>query len=133
MIVISECEISEVSGLFDAAKKDRVDPRPGKRKIIWVKAVSDGVVVGFAKVIEMSATRVRLSGLYVLPSHRRKGIGYRLVEHVVSLRRDIDLFCYQQDLYKTFGFEAIRETTTSNGRTYYMIYNKELNERFLEL
>jgi ribosomal protein S18 acetylase RimI-like enzyme len=50
---------------------------------------STGEVVGFARAITDSISNGYLSMVVVSPAHRRKGIGKRLVEHIVGSSSEI--------------------------------------------
>lgn len=71
---------------------------------------ADDVQVGFARVVTDYATSALLSDVFVLESHRRKGLGKRLLEAVLThpplQTCSWTLFTKDaHDLYAQFGFE----------------------------
>ena len=73
-------------------------------------AFADGRQVGFTRVITDFATHAYVSDVFVLPSHRGRGIGTRLMAAVVShpdlqgLRRWTLFTRDAHGLYRKFGF-----------------------------
>jgi N-acetylglutamate synthase-like GNAT family acetyltransferase len=53
-----------------------------------VLAEHDGVLLGFAAVLERDDGDVELDGLFVEPEHWRRGIGRALVEHCAASARE---------------------------------------------
>jgi N-acetylglutamate synthase-like GNAT family acetyltransferase len=69
--------------------------------------------VGFARAITDRATYAYLADVFVLPSHRDRGLGRWLVERVMAhpdlqgLRRFSLVTRDAHELYRPFGFEAL--------------------------
>ena len=69
--------------------------------------------VGFARTITDRATYAYLADVFVLPSHRGRGLGRWLMECVMAhpdlrgLRRFTLVTRDAHELYRTFGFEAL--------------------------
>jgi predicted N-acetyltransferase YhbS len=65
-----------------------------------------------------------VSCLWVAPQHRRRGIGRRLVDHVVSaVEGNAFLWCYsvrERDRYARWGFELLEETSYRGEPAYVM-------------
>lgn len=76
--------------------------------------LEDGRQVGFARVVTDRATFAYLADVYVLESHRGRGLGGWLVECVTAhpdlqgLRRWTLATRDAHDLYRRFGFESLR-------------------------
>ena len=74
--------------------------------------------IGFARLVTDCATHARLADVYVLESHRGRGLGKWLVGATVAhpaLRglKSISLATRDaHDLYRRFGFEKVRHTET---------------------
>jgi GNAT superfamily N-acetyltransferase len=70
--------------------------------------------IGFARAVTDRATFAYLADVYVLESHRGRGLGRWLVECVTAhpdlqgLRRQILVTRDAHELYRPFGFEALR-------------------------
>jgi GNAT superfamily N-acetyltransferase len=70
--------------------------------------------IGFARVVTDRATFAYLADVYVLESHRGRGLGRWLIECVTAhpdlqgLRRQCLVTRDAHDLYRPFGFEAVR-------------------------
>ena len=73
-----------------------------------------GRQIGFARVVTDRATFAYLADVYVLESHRGRGLGRWLVECVTAhpdlrgLRRWTLATRDAHDLYRRFGFESLR-------------------------
>ena len=50
-----------------------------------IAAELDGHHVGWTSVYNISATSIRIRGIYVLPDMRGQGIGHAMVQHAISL------------------------------------------------
>jgi GNAT superfamily N-acetyltransferase len=72
----------------------------------WV-AIDDGSVAGCVGVTRENAERCELHRLYLLPSHRGRGLGRRLIETVVDWCRGQG--CGELFLWSDIKFEAARE------------------------
>jgi GNAT superfamily N-acetyltransferase len=78
-------------------------------------AYSRGIQVGFARVVTDRATFAYLCDVFVVPSHRGRGIGKLLVEaaldhpDVWGLRRVILATADAHGLYEALGFERLVE------------------------
>jgi GNAT superfamily N-acetyltransferase len=76
-------------------------------------AFDDGAQVGFARVITDCATFAYLADVFVLPSHRGRGISKRIMEAVMAhpdlrgLRRWHLVTRDAHSLYARFGFAAL--------------------------
>jgi GNAT superfamily N-acetyltransferase len=74
-----------------------------------------GRQVGFARVITDRATYAYLADVYILASHRGRGLGVRLMEHVMAhpdlqgLRRWSLVTQDAQGLYRKFGFQPLAQ------------------------
>ncbi len=51
-----------------------------KKQEVWFKATSEGQIVGCGCLLIMSKSSVRLSNIFVIPSHRGRGIAQELVK-----------------------------------------------------
>jgi GNAT superfamily N-acetyltransferase len=75
--------------------------------------------VGFARVVTDRATFAWLADVFVLPGHRGRGLGKRLVAEILAhpelqgLRRWLLGTADAHDLYRRFGFEVV---DNSSGR-----------------
>lgn len=74
----------------------------------WVYE-ADGCVVGFVSLLGNE-----IGGLFVHPSHQRKGIGRGLIDQARSLRGDLDLEVFKANqlglsFYAKCGFKPIEE------------------------
>jgi N-acetylglutamate synthase-like GNAT family acetyltransferase len=85
-------------------------------------AERDGVVVGFAVLVELSGDTCELDGLFVDPDRMRAGVGRRLVEDAKRIARErgatrIDVVANPQSIafYETVGFIATGESETRFG------------------
>ena len=71
--------------------------------------------VGFARVVTDAATFGYLADVFILPSHRRRGLGKRLMAAIMAhpdlqgLRRFMLVTRDAQGLYRQFGFTAPQE------------------------
>jgi len=72
----------------------------------WVLE-DDGLVAGCIGVTSEDAGRCELHRLYLLPSHRGRGFGRKLIETVVSWCREKG--CKELYLWSDIRFEAARE------------------------
>jgi putative acetyltransferase len=72
----------------------------------WV-AVDEGLIVGCVGVTRESPEVCELHRLYLLPSHKGKGLGRRLIETVISWCRDQG--CRELVLWSDIKFETARE------------------------
>ena len=72
----------------------------------WVLE-EDGLVAGCVGVTREDAERCELHRLYLLPSHRGRGFGRKLIETVVSWCRENG--CMEIFLWSDIKFEAARE------------------------
>jgi GNAT superfamily N-acetyltransferase len=74
-----------------------------------------GRQVGFARAVTDRATYAYLADVFVLPSHRGRGLGHWLIECVMAhpdlqgLRRFTLVTRDAHDFYRPFGFEALRD------------------------
>ena len=74
-------------------------------------AYADGHQVGFARAVTDRATFGWLADVFVVPAHRGRGVGRRLVEAALahpdlqSLRRWVLATADAQDVYRALGFE----------------------------
>ena len=55
--------------------------------IPWEIALLDGVPVGYLSWQREDDGRVKISKLYVLPQHQRRGLGRRMLEHICARAR----------------------------------------------
>lgn len=85
-------------------------------------AEQDGVVVGFAVLLEPSAGACELDGLFVEPERMRTGVGRLLVEDATSVARErgatrIDVVANPQAVafYDAVGFKPAGEAQTRFG------------------
>jgi N-acetylglutamate synthase-like GNAT family acetyltransferase len=85
-------------------------------------AEQDGVVVGFAVLLERVGAACELDGLFVEPDGMRSGLGRRLVQDAVSVARErgasaIDVIANPQAVafYEAVGFIATGEAATRFG------------------
>lgn len=73
----------------------------------------DGAQVGFARVITDTATFAYLADVFVLESHREKGLGRWLVESILAhpglggLRRWMLATQDAHELYRSYGFRPL--------------------------
>ena len=78
----------------------------------------DGATVGFARVITDRATFAYLSDVFILESHRGRGLSKLLMETILShpdlqgLRRFALLTRDAMGLYRQFGFSEQRKGTS---------------------
>lgn len=85
-------------------------------------AEQDGVVVGFAVLLEPSAGACELDGLFVEPERMRTGVGRLLVEDATSVARErgatrIDVVANPQAVafYEAVGFKPAGHAQTRFG------------------
>ena len=85
-------------------------------------AEQDGVVVGFAVLLERSGDACELDGLFVEPDRMRAGVGRRLVEDAKRIARErgatrIDVVANPQAVafYDAVGFTPAGEAQTRFG------------------
>jgi GNAT superfamily N-acetyltransferase len=85
-------------------------------------AEQNGVVAGFAVLLERSGVACELDGLFVEPDRMRAGIGRRLVEDAKQIARErgatrIDVVANPQTVafYEAVGFEPAGEAQTRFG------------------
>jgi len=77
----------------------------------------DGEQVGFARVISDYATIAYLGDVFILESHRGKGLSKRLMEAIMNhgalqgLRRWILLTGDAHGLYKKYGWKELADST----------------------
>ena len=82
-----------------------------------VIAAYDGdALIGFCRVMSDGSNMAWLGDVFVLPSHRGRGVGVELVREAVEdpALRDLQWFLGTRDaheLYAKFGFEAPNERT----------------------
>jgi GNAT superfamily N-acetyltransferase len=74
-----------------------------------VAAYDDGRLVGFARVVSDRSNFAWLGDVFVVESHRRRGIGTEIVREAVEHEPERDLVWYLStrdagDLYAQFGF-----------------------------
>jgi len=85
------------------------------RNSLCFGAYEDGRQVGFARVVTDRATFAYLADVFVLESHRRRGISKRLVAEALGhpdlrgLRRWVLVTRDAQGLYGQFGFKPLRD------------------------
>lgn len=76
-------------------------------------AYEDGAQIGFARVVSDYATFAYLCDVFVLPTHRGRGVGKALMRNVLEheavrgLRRVVLVTLDAHGLYRTFGFRPI--------------------------
>lgn len=76
-------------------------------------AFEDGAQIGFARVITDRATFAYLADVFVLPSHRGRGVAKKIMEAVCAhpelqdLRRWMLVTRDAHALYEQFGFRAL--------------------------
>lgn len=137
MIEIRKEEQSDISAIhqlnmsaFDAGPEaelvDRL--RISSKEFISFVAVEDGVVVGHilftpVNISNSSVTGMGLAPMAVLPSHKNKGIGSKLVRYGLNFLHDADcpfiIVLGHPDYYPRFGFEkASKYNLTSQWKTY---------------
>jgi ribosomal protein S18 acetylase RimI-like enzyme len=81
--------------------------------------VADGADVGWVRCLE-GAERVDIGGLYLLPSHQRRGIGTIVLQRVLEEARAAGKALFLQVMkqnsalafYRKLGFVVVRETET---------------------
>ena len=56
-------------------------------KIPWAVAELDGAAVGYLSWQREDDGRVKISKLYVLPQHQRRGLGRRMLDHICEQAR----------------------------------------------
>jgi len=85
-------------------------------------AEQDGVVVGFAVLLERSGDACELDGLFVEPDRMRRGVGRRLVEDAKRIAGErgatrIDVVANPQAVafYEAVGFTTVGQTQTRFG------------------
>ena len=84
------------------------------RNSLCFAAFDDGRQVGFARVITDRATYAYVSDVFVLPSHRGRGVGKRLMAEIMSHRELHGLRRWHlatrdaHGLYRQYGFGALR-------------------------
>lgn len=85
-------------------------------------AEQDGVVVGFAVLLERSGSECELDGLFVEPGRMRSGVGRRLVEDAARIARErgaesIGVVANPQAVafYEAVGFRRAGEAQTRFG------------------
>lgn len=61
-----------------------------------VRYSEDGVVKGYSSVYNISDSILRVRGIYVLPEHRGKGVGHRMMREMVDL--------WPKTFYRVVGF-----------------------------
>jgi GNAT superfamily N-acetyltransferase len=111
-VVERSIENSLCFGIYDQSdRKSPLLPKPGRS---GAPAVIDGSTqVGFARIISDFATIAYLGDVFVLESHRGRGLGKWMMECIVQhpalqkLRRWILLTRDAHGLYQQFGFTPI--------------------------
>jgi N-acetylglutamate synthase-like GNAT family acetyltransferase len=85
-------------------------------------AEQEGVVVGFAVLLERSGDACELDGLFVEPDRMRRGVGRRLVEDAKRMAGErgatrIDVVANPQAVafYEAVGFTTVGQTQTRFG------------------
>jgi N-acetylglutamate synthase-like GNAT family acetyltransferase len=85
-------------------------------------AERDGVVVGFAVLLEPSGDACELDGLFVEPDRMRAGVGRRLIEDAARIARErgaprIDVVANPQAVafYEAVGFTVVGDAQTRFG------------------
>ena len=85
-------------------------------------AEQDGVIIGFAVLLERAADACELDGLFVEPERMRAGVGRRLVEDAKRIARErgatrIEVVANPQAVafYEAVGFLAVGEVQTRFG------------------
>jgi ribosomal protein S18 acetylase RimI-like enzyme len=81
--------------------------------------VADGADVGWVRCLD-GAERVDIAGLYILPSHQRRGIGTVVVQRVLEEARSAGKALFLQVMkqnsalafYRKLGFVVVGETET---------------------
>jgi GNAT superfamily N-acetyltransferase len=86
-----------------------------------IAAYDRDALVGFCRVVSDGASMAWLGDVFVLPSHRGRGIGLELVREAVEdpAVRDLQWYLGTRDahgLYAKFGFEAPNERTMVRAR-----------------
>lgn len=104
-----------LSSSYWATGRSRETVAKSLRNSLCFGAYDAGAQVGLARVVTDRATFAYLCDVYVLESHRGRGIGVRLMEAVVAhpdlqgLRRFQLVTRDAHELYQRFGFTALRE------------------------
>jgi N-acetylglutamate synthase-like GNAT family acetyltransferase len=121
------------------ADRDRIDPREVHGFLTasyWARGIGfetversmagsmcfgyllDGQTVAFARVISDGATFAYLADVFVVPAHRARGLGKRLLEGIFAdprlsgLRRWLLRTLDAHDLYRRFGFDEVAAPDT---------------------
>jgi GNAT superfamily N-acetyltransferase len=81
-----------------------------------IAAYEGEALIGFCRVMSDGASMAWLGDVFVLPSHRGRGVGAELVREAVEdpAVRDVQWYLGTRDaqgLYAKFGFEAANERT----------------------
>jgi N-acetylglutamate synthase-like GNAT family acetyltransferase len=106
-----------------AAHPDAIELPAGQITAGLVRvAEQDGVVVGFAVLLDRSGRSCELDGLFVEPDRMRSGVGRRLVEDATRVARErgatsIDVVANPQAVafYEAVGFSRVGEAQTRFG------------------
>ncbi len=103
-----------------------------KQHHIFLIAYEDNDPVGFAAYFpkdDISPTIYRLDKIYVLPERHGKGIGKKIIEHIISIIKNegtclLELNVNRKNkaisFYKKLGFMIIKEVDNPIGEGYFM-------------
>jgi diamine N-acetyltransferase len=112
-----------------------------KQKHEFFIALEDEQAVGFASIspkFKISESIYRLNKIYVLPEMQHKGIGQKLMAHIISLIKprgaailelNVNRNNKAMNFYERLGFKITKEEDLSIGNGYYMndyVMQKEL-------
>ena len=73
-------------------------------------------LVGFARAVTDKATFAWLADVFVVPEHRGRGLGQKLVEAALDDPDLVDVYRWflgtadAHDLYRRYGFDALRDS-----------------------
>ncbi|MBN1336173.1 MAG: GNAT family N-acetyltransferase [Deltaproteobacteria bacterium] len=89
--VVTDAPVEEILALYRAAGWWTEGDRGSETihgillgSLVFVVAVEDGRIVGMARALSDGVSDAWIQDVTVLPSHRRRGIGARLVERVTE-------------------------------------------------
>jgi len=108
-MLIRPCSFNEIKGYASKAAREHVSLKDGG-KTQWYVAENEGKIQGMAGLLPLARNGIRVKGVYVLPTDRKRGIGSQMTEYLMNKAIEsgierIEAYALNPDFYLKRGFK----------------------------
>jgi N-acetylglutamate synthase-like GNAT family acetyltransferase len=108
---ITPCDFQSIAHLANKAAGDRVSISDTKLTKWFKSTDEDQKVTGCAAAMKVAGCGIRIKGVWVSPSHRKKGIGEAFVDVITRDAEHncvsfLEAFAYNKAFYEAKGFKT---------------------------